>query len=162
MEYVRISPGDVPAAPMPLEEAEALGLRYLAAGGAVLPGMLLRWKQSDLFHRCIEDDAAPDQGWWPDLRDGATRGAVLEFIRERWGCPSAHVAPGLGAILQTATPNGVRLALTWDVNGLRCVAGPVGCTAMSEPEVFVIAVEASVRLCEPPVADLACRPRSQP
>lgn len=98
---------------MTAAEAEALGRRWLAAGGQTLPGMLLR--PSDPNRAAVRvvdpdtgvrlangdarmysptgtrEDATPWATWWPDLRDAATRGACLEVVRERWGSPAASL-----------------------------------------------------------------------
>lgn len=65
-------------------EAEALGRRWLAAGGLLARGMFVRHDQSTRNHRMVEQTLM-SEGWWPDLRDAATRGAALEVVRERWG-----------------------------------------------------------------------------
>ena len=36
-------------------------------------------------------DAAPHDGWFPDLNDPATLGCLLALVREAWGCPTVYV-----------------------------------------------------------------------
>ena len=88
------------------EEARALGLRLVACGGfrwmpgmlAVLPGLrpedgpkrLHRLRGSDERGPFVSPeqsvaDSTPSQWWHPDLRDAATRGCVLELVREKHG-----------------------------------------------------------------------------
>ena len=40
-------------------------------------------------------DAAPHDGWFPDLNDPATLGCLLALVREAWGRPAIVVVPGL-------------------------------------------------------------------
>lgn len=65
-------------------QAEALGRRWLAAGGGWRPGMLAHDDSTGREHRINGAMVIPDE-WWPDLRDAATRGAALDVVRERWG-----------------------------------------------------------------------------
>lgn len=69
-------------------EARALGERWVRAGGG--------WGSGGMLARHVDTRAYPlpvrtgpmeqgADGWWPDLRDSATRGAALEVVRERWG-----------------------------------------------------------------------------
>ena len=83
------------------EEAEALGRRLLAAGCPWQAGMVIQresrhlgtvrrrlwgddcdgdWFADPDGSRCVGDPARSD--FWADLRDAATRGAVLEALRE--------------------------------------------------------------------------------
>lgn len=86
------------------EQAEALGRRWLAAGGEWVPGML--WGNFRI-HDVKQDPrgfmvVSRGNGWtapgfqdgWPDFRDPATRGAALQVVRERLGCPTAWMEPG--------------------------------------------------------------------
>ncbi len=76
------------------EEAHALGRRLVACKGfRPMRGMRdtqgNTWVQSELFR------------WWndhhtPDVRDPATRGCVLELVREAWGDPFMYLAPADG------------------------------------------------------------------
>jgi len=81
---------------MSLAEAEALGRRLVACEGfRLMAGMrvragLVEWRG---WHRITEGTAnlpviPPGGDFWPDLRDPATRGCVLELVRERHGVPS--------------------------------------------------------------------------
>ena len=83
------------------EQLEALGRRWIAKGGDVRPGMMICDFEGAL--RVIAK-AAPGRlyvaggmaldTWtveetdWIDLSDGATKGAALEVVRERWGDPA--------------------------------------------------------------------------
>ena len=84
-------------------EAEALGRRWLAAGGVWREGMIdglsrvrthhATGRSADIRYRDINwewvEEPVADTAW-PDLRDAATRGAALEVVRERWGT-TAHL-----------------------------------------------------------------------
>jgi hypothetical protein len=81
-------------------EARALGERWLKAAGPNLEG----WRSGMLDNhgrRVIRADAFTvewtrydaDLHPWPDPRDPATRGAMLEVVRERLADPSAHLVP---------------------------------------------------------------------
>lgn len=122
------------------DEAKALGLRLVACDG-------FRW-MGGMLYVCadggcsvsivprIETDKTPEGSkmWscyhWPDLRDPATRGCVLELVREAWGNPRACVALTIGA------PPAL-----WHVVGL----GPMASTACceTEAEALVAALEAA-------------------
>ena len=58
---------------MTREQAEVLGKRALAAG----------FDPSSCCHFYPND-----KQWWPDFRDAATRGILLEQVREAWSDPS--------------------------------------------------------------------------
>jgi hypothetical protein len=84
-------------------EAEARGRRYLTAGGRWRSGMLslggIRITVIDLYpigvvsnlHRARQQMTATREDDVPDLRDAATRGCVLEEVREAWGNPRLWV-----------------------------------------------------------------------
>ena len=83
------------------EQARAAGLRWLAAGGPWLDGMLpdgapqsgRSWSGTPDIRRHrvtrtgLRNGARRYDGFAPDFRDGATRGAALEWLREQWDCP---------------------------------------------------------------------------
>ena len=84
------------------DEAYALGRRLVACKGfRVLPGMRdmqgRYWVPSELFY------------WWnehhtPDVRDPATRGCLLELVREAWNNPVVNIAVFLtGRVLRFST-----------------------------------------------------------
>lgn len=76
------------------EAAEALGRRWLAAGGGWRAGMLVQATMhgSPVEVRLCYPTKAPNtaSAEWPDLRDPATLGACLAVVRERWGS-TAHL-----------------------------------------------------------------------
>ncbi len=83
---------------------------------------------------------------FPDLDDAATRGAMLETVREVWRCPTAYVR-------QTGTRRASDNVLAWEVCDLWLDAkackvvgvdreGSVGCWGhISEQEALVFALE---------------------
>ncbi len=82
---------------MTREQAEAVGRRALAAGFEPRNGMCYRRGKRHLEMPSRVIDAVcwipPDDGdWWPDFRDatGATRGVLLEQVREAMQDPHAH------------------------------------------------------------------------
>ncbi len=108
---------------MTREQAEALGRRALAAGwvwswGAMYhePDDWGRWEPpygpSDKYH--------PDT--WPDFRDAATCGILLEQVREAWG--GIHCEP-------------------LHPSGWRALAGRGFVPGDTEPEALVAALEAA-------------------
>ena len=69
------------------QEARNLGLRALAAGyrdnpGLPVPYSTTRGPIGDLWH--FPWEGRP----WPDFRDAASRGVLLERVREAWGDPT--------------------------------------------------------------------------
>ena len=95
------------------EQAEALGRRLLAKGCPWRAGM--RWVSlraaplPDVEGRTTEPVPmrSPYGGAWPDLRDAATRGCVLEALREKVGDPWLHVGrrlAGWGVWTSKSTP----------------------------------------------------------
>ena len=130
-------------------EAEALGRRWLAAGGGWREGMR---DGEGYIVTGIGADGIPDESnlaatagdtagltaWvnaWPDLRDAATRGAALDVVRERWGDPTMHMAS-------------LRLGWVWafrdeaEVNMIIADGLPIAGT--TEPEALVAALEAAI------------------
>ena len=95
-------------------EAEALGRRWLSAGGEWRDGMLTQHGERVLSlappterpRLYVADPCPESRPPWdiltvrtddggprvPDLRDPATRGAALEVVRERWGDPTSHTS----------------------------------------------------------------------
>lgn len=86
------------------EQAEALGRRYLAAGGKWRRGMVtprgnlvLRTEPEDrsglhdVFLRCSPHDEVRADAV-PDVRDPATLGCLAAEVRERWGEPEMFAA----------------------------------------------------------------------
>lgn len=96
-------------------EAEALGRRWIAAGGGWQVGMIITSGTRDwIITSLVESDASlieadsvwpkrwgfdgtdgadlSDGAWWPLLTYPATRGAALEVVRERWGDPTASTS----------------------------------------------------------------------
>ena len=74
------------------EQAKAIGLRVKTAlrRAGILDELLL--------HRGVVNGVGGHRGltstdWWPDLRDGASRGALLELLREWHGEPTLTVGP---------------------------------------------------------------------
>ena len=110
------------------EQARAAGLRWLAAGGPWCPRMVDGdgWTFIGLDPTNGEEHgfcspAATDEGcrwsWpvhleevgtWPDFRDGATRGAALEWLRKETGNP--NLSPSwLGCWRLDGVPPGARI-----------------------------------------------------
>ena len=129
-------------------EAEALGRRWRAAGGVVVGGMLLRDDFGRVTRQATEV-AATSATWWPDFRDGATRGAALQVVRDRWQSPAVHVRRR-GTIIM---PSGEPLP-AWEVcdlylsheaaKRLGTKGGTVGCSGhTSEAEALVFAMESA-------------------
>lgn len=133
------------------EQAEALGRRWIAAGGWWLAGML---NGAGKFARVLVTSGDPDDpefcaaeegateddcyavwvgypGCWPDLRDPATLGACLAVVRERWGEPRAHLWPAEDA--DGGTPWLFRL----------CYGAAPRCEGNTEAEALVAALEAA-------------------
>jgi hypothetical protein len=89
-------------------EARRLGQRWLKAGGEWRPGMLatdggrvrdvngttIEWDYLDAFDGHARTPLAKCEEV-PDFRDGATKGAALEFLRERLSMPGLglHAVP---------------------------------------------------------------------
>lgn len=134
-------------------EAEALGRRWIAAGGGWRDGMLAGGghPRRTLFGSSqsgstygyalplpknkrgvqLRPPCPPlDPKAWPDLRDPATRGAALEVVRERWGDPTAYVR------YSHEWKSWYAYAGTW------C---PVGGAHDSEEAALVAALEAALR-----------------
>ena len=131
-------------------EAEALGRRWLAAGGVWRDGMLdglsrvrthhatgrsayIRYR--DTNWEWVEEPVADTA--WPDLRDAATRGAALEVVRERWNAPALQVSPVV-ATEPDGVPTGIVTAWRYYVNDSEEHFGH----ADTEPEALVAALEA--------------------
>lgn len=97
------------------DEARALGERWIKAGGGHAPGMRvleteyggtpvrLTGRDDDYWHGVAGDDCGTS--WYriphdrmstrvPDLRDGATRGAALDVVRERFSDPTIYIEVG--------------------------------------------------------------------
>ncbi len=83
------------------ERARALGLRWLAAGGGWMGGMLAvhleETRKGFTWRVCTGDlvDAAGEPWalspkWWPDPRDPATLGCWTARVREVWGEEGAY------------------------------------------------------------------------
>ena len=70
--------------------------RWMPGMRAFLPAM---GEMRGLAYRVPEGptliEAAPNDGWWPDLTDPATLGCLLALVREAWGRPAIVVVPGL-------------------------------------------------------------------
>lgn len=141
-------------------EAEAIGRRWLAAGGGWRDGMMdglsrvrthhATGRSADIRYRDINwewvEEPVADTSW-PDLRDAATRGAAVEVVRERWGgdvwvqgmtCYPPSDGPPLtrhGPVLRWVV-GGLHYSDGQRVNG----AGPDGFD--TEPEALVAALEA--------------------
>lgn len=78
------------------DEAKALGLRALAAGFDPSPPSLLAGLRSREGVLWAGPMGGRREEWWPDLRDAATRGVLLERVREVWGDPrlcTVYTAP---------------------------------------------------------------------
>lgn len=147
-------------------EAEALGRRWLAAGGVWRDGMLdglsrvrthhatgrsayIRYR--DTNWEWAEEPVADNA--WPDLRDAATRGAAMEVVRERWESPTAYVRQS-GRVCRPGTKiEDHDLTAAWEVCDLHLSptlaatlgvpGGSVGCSLhLSEPHALVFALEA--------------------
>ena len=143
-------------------EARALGERYLAAGGEWRAGMrgvlpasghggrvylgshgVLCWQGEESGYVAGWPEWAAIAGGWPDLRDPATRGAVLEVLRERLGPvflapdPDEVDADGDGATRYLPTVRQWRVVswVTWET----LAAGP------TEAAALVAALEAAPR-----------------
>jgi hypothetical protein len=148
-------------------EARALGERWIAAGGGWRRGMWARptdpskppndrggWLVSD-----VRADGVPlfDFDWygdmreplpadaWPDPRDPATRGAMLEVVRERWGIPglSVRLWPSPSWTVWEDGPHADR-PLCHEVPGAAHL-GPLPIKGPTEAEAFVAALEAAPR-----------------
>lgn len=137
------------------EQAEALGRRWLAAGGRWRDGMATGngHPRRMLFNTSSTGATygyalplpvrkgiprrppcpALDREAWPDLRDPATRGACLAVVRERWGDSAMHLRPvasGWGAFTMRVSLGGDAPAPLY-----LCVAGA------TEAEALVDALE---------------------
>jgi hypothetical protein len=116
-------------------DAEALGRRWLTASGGWHAGMEVV-HASGYRHRLLSSTHTY-KGWWPDLRDAATRGAALEVVRQRWGNPLVWVEWEAS----TAMWGEGTYQLSW-----ACVNGepiPPDITGDSEAAVLVAALEAA-------------------
>lgn len=107
-------------------EAEALGRRWIAAGGGWREGMRATcYADWGTVTRVFTDDDGTQTvyvSWdhdaasgdlrdygadaWPDFRDPATRGVALEVIRERYLDGFAHIAFADGQWCLRVLPNG--------------------------------------------------------
>ena len=157
--------------PTPLSdvEAEALGRRWIAAGGGWREGMLSLdgWRVLAAGAICV---CATDGGGdgadaverrecsaallgAPDLRDAATRGAALEVVRDRWESPTAYVRQSGRVCRQGTKIEDHDLTAAWEVCDLHISStlaatlgvpgGSVGCSLhLSEPHALVFALEA--------------------
>jgi len=72
--------------PAPIAEIAAA----LAASPAFdwIPGMLAILPEGGTVQRVTETGAIPVAGAFPDLTDGATRGALLDLVRAAWADPT--------------------------------------------------------------------------
>jgi len=90
------------------EQLEALGRRWIAKGGDVRPGMMICDFEGALrviatatpgrlyvAGKMALDTWTVEETDWIDLSDGATKGAALEVVRERWGAPELQISPRL-------------------------------------------------------------------
>lgn len=140
-------------------EAEALGRRWIAAGGGWRDGMraggghprrtLFGSSQSGSTYGYalplpknkrgvqLRPPCPPlDPKAWPDLRDPATRGAALEVVRERWLDGWAHIFFVDGEWCLRVLPGGAMLE-PFSHKRLRDFR------AATEAEVLVLALEAA-------------------
>lgn len=140
-------------------EARALGERWVKAGGfepftPPTPTGPLAAPYIPAYERDERGILWRREGstWWPDLRDPATKGAAVGFLRERTGrnvviCPVRMYGHEDAIVLsgqhkgQPVGPDG------WGAYGMGLDALPVG---RSEEEVIVAATEAAPALVRLP------------
>ena len=123
------------------EQARELGRRWLAAGGPMLEAMM--WAARDALTGEECEGRYPESGLlnsevyrepWPDFRDGATKGAALEWLREQWDEPA--MAPSYW----DGQPDGCD---GWDLTaGERPI---LGVNLDTEAELYPLAAEALVK-----------------
>lgn len=137
------------------EQAQALGHRWIAAGGGWREGMVaiycmrrgrvvrgsfgeLDWHGEELRSGFVGrfDKTVGGQTAWPDLRDPATRGAALEVVRERWMDGWAHIFFANGEWCLRVLPGGAMLE-PFSYARLRDFR------AASEAETLILALEAA-------------------
>lgn len=132
------------------EQLEALGQRWIAAGGDVRPGMMICDFEGALrviataapgrlyvAGRMALDTWTVEETDWIDLSDGATKGAALEVVRERWGIRRLWV--------EFQVDNAMWSVGDW-VLGWACLDGekpPPDIMGDSEEEVLVLALESA-------------------
>lgn len=120
------------------EEARALGERLVACKG-------FRWMPGMLHHYRLYDQGSygpwpsrisppRNRTAWPDPRDAATRGCVLELVREWWGDDEGPD----DTITTNARYSREQKAIVWSTT-----VGPVDWSARSEIEALVAVLEAT-------------------
>ena len=119
-----------------------------------MPGMgVRRWSNYDVrWHTNRVSTLAErgtfwlSEGWLPDLTDPATLGCLLALVREAWGDPRIHSAPGLYA--HDAAPEYRYQIAHWHVYSpgpYNALTEPPKCsvTALTEAAALVAALEAA-------------------
>lgn len=114
------------------EEAEALGRRWIAAGGGWRAGMAAIHENGSAHRLAMSTQMS--EAWWPDLRDPATRGAALEVVRERWRSAFAHARQRGSFVVKTTTyQQAVEVAPAWEVCDLYLDAEGAKAIGASKP-----------------------------
>lgn len=145
---------------MTQDELRALGERWKACPGfRWRPGMTVRYTRQPRnyisdeppfqehdpagFVLCAKDDlvrtthqCGHPELFYPDLSCPATRGWLLDDVREAWGDPAAHVEP-VGAVASGGAQWAVRI-----FSG-ECLYPFIQCQRVTEVEALVAALEAA-------------------
>ena len=137
--------------------AEALGRRWIAAGGGWREGMLSLdgWRVLAVYGVCVcasDGGAEGAEGVelrecsaalldCPDLRDPATRGAALEVVRERWNSPALQISPVVRTDMNGASTGGIT-GWRWYSNDKEDNMG----TAFTEGACLVAALESAPKV----------------
>ncbi len=79
-----------------------------------------------------------DPAAWPDVRDAATRGVLLEIVRERWGSPALQISPRV-CTKPNGCPTGEIMGWRYYVNDMQERDGE----AATEEECILAALDAS-------------------
>ena len=123
--------------------AEALGRRWISAGGGWHAGMLavervrpdaydtrlMSGRIDGLYlNRWADPDEQKKYGWWPDPRDPAVLGWMLAIVRERYTNGTIFVRPTVAGFVAYSLA---------DTGNARLIAGP----SPSEGEALVSALE---------------------
>lgn len=120
-----------------VDDARALGMRWQKANPAGMEGVEY-WHPPSGHRVRLErpfgwvGPLIVMDGYIPDFRFGATRGAALAVVRERWRCDSLSLLY-----------NGAYGTDSWIIVGSWPTCIPIAKNAPTEAEALVIAVEAA-------------------